>query len=80
MGIWLTVEPIPGSDIADVWPQAVRLARLLEVSVWFQFNDVKVLARPADDPARVTDLVQEYRAQIASDNKHRVAALPEEHR
>ena len=48
-GLWITVEAAPGSNIDDVTKQAVALANKLEMTVWFDFNGVKCLARPGDD-------------------------------
>ena len=48
-GLWITVEASPGSDIDSITKQAVKLADKLEMTVWFNFNGVKCLARPGDD-------------------------------
>jgi hypothetical protein len=70
--LWLTVEASPGSDIYTACEEAVALADKLALSVWFDFNGVKVLACRGDDPKRIArswseSLESKRRYKIASD-------------
>lgn len=71
-GLWLTLEVAPGACVGDVCKEAVRLANFLGVCVWFNFNSVKCLARPGDDPERIyeswdRELTSNHTYKIASD-------------
>lgn len=47
--LWLTVEVSPGADIKDACRDAVALAGRPGLTIWFDFNGVKCLARAGDD-------------------------------
>ncbi len=70
--LWLTIEVSPATDILDACNEAIRLANLLGIGIWFDFNGVKCLARPGDDAQRLSsdwdrELKSKYAHKIASD-------------
>lgn len=69
--IWLTVEIAPGSDIGKTCDEAIALAGKLEVTVWFDFNGVRCLARKGDDPR---GLENDWREQIISKHDYKIAS------
>ena len=60
--LWLTVEVAPGSDIREAADEAVSLATKTGISIWFDFNGVRCLARTGDRP---TAIVEDFYRQIA---------------
>ena len=59
--LWLTVEVAPGSDIREVADEAVALANKTGITIWFDFNGVRCLARAGDNPDMI---VADFFAQI----------------
>lgn len=53
--LWLTVEVSPGAEIEQTCDDAVAMAARTGVSIWFNFNGVKCLARAGDDPRRIEE-------------------------
>lgn len=53
--LWLTVEVAPGAGIERTCDDAVALAARTGLSIWFNFNGVKCLAREGDDPRRIEE-------------------------
>lgn len=51
--LWLTVEVRPGGDLSSTCAEAVVLAGKTGLTIWFDFNGVKCLARAGDDPQRI---------------------------
>lgn len=51
--LWLTVEVSPGASISNACDEAVALAWKTGLTIWFDFNGVKCLARAGDDPRRI---------------------------
>ena len=51
--IWLTVEVSPGAEIGRTCDEAIALAERIGITIWFNFNGVKCLARAGDDPRRL---------------------------
>ena len=70
-GLWITVEPSPGSDIDSITKEAVKLADKLEMTVWFDFNGIKCLARPGDDPLA---LKQSWERELRDAKTYRIAS------
>lgn len=74
MNLWLTVEVAPGSGIVRTCDEAVALAEKLGITIWFDFNGVKCLARAGDHPRRLEASWNRVMAakgagiQIAADN------------
>ena len=72
--IWLNVEISPGTHIKDACQEASDLANKLDVDVWFDFNEVKMLLRPGDNPQNAAleygkELCSEHSIKIASDKR-----------
>lgn len=59
--LWLTVEVAPGSSIQEAAPEAVALANKTGITIWFDFNGVRCLARAGDNPDMI---VADFFAQI----------------
>ena len=60
--LWLTVEVAPGSSINEAAPEAVALANKTGITIWFDFNGVRCLARAGDDPDMiVADFFAQFR-------------------
>ncbi len=53
--LWLTVEVALGAGIEQTCDDAVLLAARTGLSIWFDFNGVKCLAREGDDPRRIEE-------------------------
>ena len=53
----LTLQPMAGSDIADVSADACRIANMLHVYVDFDFNGIPLFSRPKD---KASDVIQRY--------------------
>ena len=53
--LWLTVEVAPGSSIREAADEAVSLATKTGLSIWFDFNGVRCLARTGDRPTAIVD-------------------------
>ena len=51
--LWLKVEVMAGTSIDDAAKEMVALANRLAVSIEADFNGVRVLATPDDDPREV---------------------------
>lgn len=69
--LWLTVEVAPGADIGRTCDEAIVLAAKTGLTIWFNFNGVKCLARAGDDPRR---LEADWNKQMDSDAKHKIAS------
>ena len=59
--LWLTVEVAPGYSIKEAAPEAVALANKTGITIWFDFNGVRCLARAGDKPDMI---VADFFAQI----------------
>lgn len=46
----ITIDITPGTDIREAFVEAIRLAKLLSVSVRFTFNGTKCYTTPNGDP------------------------------
>ena len=72
--LWLTVEVSPGADLNGTCADAVELAKKTGLTIWFDFNGIKCLARAGDDPRRIAadwDRVMDSKGhgnQISSDS------------
>ena len=69
--LWLTMEVSPGSNIQRTCEEAVRLANFLGICIWFNFNGVKCLARPGDDPERICE---SWNRELQSSHSHKIAS------
>jgi hypothetical protein len=69
--IWLTVEISPGSDIKDACRAALLLANQLNVIIWFQFNEVKMLMRPGDN---YKNAIKSYHKELQSNRTYKIAS------
>ena len=69
--LWLTVEVAPGSDIRQACAEAVLLAVRTDLTIWFDFNGIRCLARAGDDAAAIS---ADFFVQMAkTDGTYRVA-------
>lgn len=61
MSIKIDVEIYAGTRAEDAARELVALAKRIGITVWADFNDKRVLARPEDDPdmlaARLTEAI-----------------------
>ncbi len=64
--LWLTVEVAPGTDIKTACIETVALANLTCLTIWFDFNGVKCLARKGDNPMKI---VEHWNEQTASNTE-----------
>lgn len=69
--LWLTLEASAGAEISDTCREAVRVADRVGITVWFNFNGVKCLARPGDDPIA---LMEDWRKEMKSKHPHKIAS------
>jgi hypothetical protein len=69
-GLWITLEGVPGALIDDAAKTAVRIATLLGITVWFEFNGVKCGANPKGDAAQ---LVREFQEAIRGPRPYKFA-------
>lgn len=58
--LWLNMESVPGSEITETAQEALRLANMLQLTVWFDFNGVKCGIQPN---ASVEEFVKKFKAQ-----------------
>lgn len=73
MGIFFELKCYAGTDIDDACNELVRFATRLGVDVWTDFNGIRVLARPEDNPV---ELAKAYRGQLQSDRQYKIASTP----
>lgn len=52
---YLHLETQPGCDIRDCSAEAIDLANRLQITVMFDFNGVKCMACPGDNPSRLAN-------------------------
>lgn len=53
--MWIkAIEAEPGEDILHACTEACRIAKQFDMSVWFDFNGIHMLARPASIPSEMT--------------------------
>lgn len=69
--IWLTVDVAPGTDITNACQDAVALANRTCITIWFDFNGVKCLARPGDNPEGIQ---ASWRVEMKKDTPNRIAS------
>jgi hypothetical protein len=55
MSLFLNVEVPGGTSIADAAQETIALANRIGVTVRFDFNGVRCLACPGDDPKRLIE-------------------------
>lgn len=69
--IHIEVEALAGCDIPkSIIPAMIKLANRLDICVHCKCNDVKVIAKPNDDP---TDLALSWDEEISSNKQHKIA-------
>jgi hypothetical protein len=66
----LEVECFGGSTIDECCEEAMKLANRLEITVMFQFNEVKCMACPGDDAKR---LASDYYSELKSKRPYKLA-------
>ena len=66
----LRVEPFAGSDITSVATELCQLADRVGVRCEAAFNDVKLWARPGDNPLRLVDA---YHEAVKRPGMHNIA-------
>lgn len=66
----LNIEFLAGEDIQDACLEAVRLANLLRVIASFDFNGVKVMAKPGVCPK---DLAERWSEELRSKHQIKIA-------
>ncbi|MDE1997980.1 MAG: hypothetical protein KGI52_03520 [Burkholderiales bacterium] len=72
----LKIEFLAGEDIDNACREAVRLANILRVTVDFDFNGVKVMAKPDVDPKELAEL---WSVEMKSKRQYKIAcAHPKE--
>lgn len=69
--LYLDVEVYGGSNIFDTCVDAIELATRIGISIWFNFNSVRCLARPEDDPEK---LAAEWERALHSDSSYKFAS------
>lgn len=69
--LWLTVEVAPGTGIGAACKEAVAVAQRTGLTIWFDFNGVKCLARAGDDPSRIE---ANWRLRLEENGPHRIAS------
>jgi sugar/nucleoside kinase (ribokinase family) len=70
--ISIDIKMDAGVAIEDACQQAVEFAEKLGVSIWFDFNGVKVLARETGDNPK--NIVQSYHEVIKSSHSIKIAS------
>lgn len=57
--LWLNLEAVPGSEITETAQEALRLANMLQLTVWFDFNGAKCGIQPN---ASVDEFVKRFKS------------------
>lgn len=69
--MWIRgVEAEPGEDIKHACEEALRIARHMDMTVFFDFNGVSMCARV---DRNVTEMVEAYHKAISRDSRIKVA-------
>lgn len=69
--LWLTVQVSPGAHIAMTCDEAVELADKTGLAIWFDFNGVRCLARPGDNPRGIE---ADWNKKMEMKGDHRIAS------
>ena len=64
--LWLNMEAVPGSEITETAQEALRLANMLQLTVWFEFHEAKCGIQPN---ASVDEFVKKFKAQPYSEHR-----------
>lgn len=67
---YLHIEAVPGTEIANCAAEAIGLANRLQLTVMFDFNGVKCMACPGDNPGK---LENEFFKKLNSDRPYKLA-------
>ena len=72
-GIYMDVKGYGGRDVADCIREMVALSRRLQIDVWGEFNGIRTLARPDDQPEEV---VRAWEQATVNKTPSRTAVAP----
>lgn len=73
--LWLNLEAVPGSEITETAQEALRLANMLQLTVWFDFNGAKCGIQPN---ASVDEFVKKFQAIAFKGKQNVIVGLSKE--
>ena len=67
--MWLKLEAVPGMDIHEAIDKSAKIAKLLDVTIWFEFNGIQV---GVNKNTIVNEKYQQWLKIQASERTHKI--------